>query len=236
MYKLAFLRPHVNHSKNLARLVEILSKFGAEILIIDDGSSKEHKEILKDLKAKIIYRKTNGGKGVAMKDGFKYLIENGFTHALQIDADMQHDLLYLRDFITLSQNHPKALICANPIYGKDAPKTRLYGRKITNFWVYINTLGVDLKDAMRGLRIYPLDYTNQILPKLKAYKMDFDIEILYLFFKLGVEILWFDVLVRYDKDGVSHFRVFRDNLLISKIHAKHFFALPKFIFKRLLDG
>ena len=66
--------------------------------------------------------------------------------------------------------------------------------------------------------------------------MDFDIEILYLFFKLGVEILWFDVLVRYDKDGVSHFRVFRDNFLISKIHAKHFFALPKFIFKRLLGG
>ena len=144
--------------------------------------------------------------------------------------------IYLRDFITLSQNHPKALICANPIYGKDAPKARLYGRKITNFWVYINTLGADLKDAMCGLRIYPLDYTNQILPKLKAYKMDFDIEILYLFFKLGVEILWFDVLVRYDKDGVSHFRVFRDNFLISKIHAKHFFALPKFIFKRLLDG
>ena len=140
MYKLAFLIPHFNHSKNLARLVEILSKFGAEILIIDDGSSKEHKEILKDLKAKIIYRKTNGGKGAAMKDGFKYLIENGFTHALQIDADMQHDLSYLRDFITLSQNHPKALICANPIYGKDAPKARLYGRKITNFWVNINTL------------------------------------------------------------------------------------------------
>ena len=41
MYKLAFLIPHFNHSKNLARLVEILSKFGAEILIIDDGSDRK---------------------------------------------------------------------------------------------------------------------------------------------------------------------------------------------------
>lgn len=236
MYKLAFLIPHFNHSKNLAKLVERLSEFGCEILIVDDGSDKEHKEILKTLNARVIYRKANGGKGAAVKDGFKLLAQNGFTHALQIDADMQHDVSYLSGFLTLSKEHQNALICANPIYGDDAPKARLYGRKITNFWVYINTLGARLKDAMCGLRIYPLEAVSKILRHCKADKMDFDIDILYLLFKAGTEILWFDVPVRYEKDGVSHFRAFKDNFLISKTHAKHFFALPKFIFKRLIGG
>ncbi|MGG7074437.1 glycosyltransferase family 2 protein [Campylobacter sp. 9BO] len=236
MYRLAFIIPHFNHSEKIELLVDILLKFKAEILIIDDGSSEFHRKKLACLNAKVIYRDSNGGKGAALKDGFFYLKQNGFTHAFQIDADMQHDLTNLQDFIELSMQNPKALICGAPVYGSDAPKSRLYGRKITNFWVAINTLGFNIKDAMCGLRIYPVDITCELLQKCRANRMDFDIEIMYLLYKNGVSPLWLDVLVCYKNDGISHFKAFRDNVLISKTHAIHFFALPKFILKRFLNG
>ncbi|MCD8213223.1 MAG: glycosyltransferase family 2 protein [Campylobacter sp.] len=234
MYKLAFIIPHFNHSQKLPLLVGELRKFGHEILIIDDGSDKAHKNKLENLGVNVIYRQNNGGKGAALKDGFIYLEQNGFTHALQIDADMQHELSNLHDFIKLSENNPDTLICGAPIYSSDAPRSRLYGRKITNFWVAVNTLNLTIKDAMCGFRVYPIKQTCEILPKCKSNGMDYDIDILYLLFKAGVKFLWLDVNVRYEVGGVSHFKGFKDNLLISKIHAKHFFDLPRFILKRLL--
>ena len=39
---------------------------------------------------------------------------------------------------------------------------------------------------------------------------------------------WIDTCVRYEKGGVSHFKMLRDNALISLMHAKCFFSLPKF--------
>lgn len=233
MYKLAFLIPHYNHSEKIELLVQILAKFNYEILIIDDGSDENHKQILRRLNAQILYRDKNGGKGAALKDGFKFLLKNGFTHAFQIDADMQHDLLNLNDFIKLSKDNQNALICGSPEYDKSAPRSRFYGRKITNFWVAINTLSLKIKDAMCGFRIYPLKKTCELLNKCKSDRMEFDIDIIYTLFKNGVKILWLKTAVNYQKDNTSHFKMWRDNLDISKIHAKHFLNLPFYIFKRL---
>lgn len=236
MYKLAFLIPHYNHIKKLPNLVEKLKEFGCFILVVDDGSNDDYKAVLDSLGVCILYREKNGGKGAAVKSGFEYLYQNGFTHALQIDADMQHEISKIPEFIKLSQNNQNALICANPIYSQDAPKSRLYGRKITNFWVAINTLSLKIKDSMCGFRLYPLEAVNLVIKDCKSDAMDFDIDIFYLLYKARVVFVWLDVKVFYDLSEVSHFRGFKDNLLISKIHAKHFFGLPKFIYKRLKNG
>ena len=236
MYRLAFLIPHFNHSEHIGELVAALAKFGQEILIVDDGSNESHKAALQNLSAQILYREKNGGKGAAVKSGLKFLAQRGFTHALQIDADMQHKLDNVSEFIALSQKYPYALVCGAPVYSQDAPKSRLYGRKITNFWVRLNTLGGDIKDAMCGFRIYPLETTCKALLKSRANRMDFDIEIFYLLFKAGVKFLWLDVGVKYDKNGVSHFMGLKDNLAISAVHARNFLDLPAFVLKRLTRG
>lgn len=234
MYKLAFLIPHFNHSTKLAKMVKILKKYECEILIVDDASKDEHKDILNRLDVSILYRQENGGKGAAFKDGIRHLSRLGFTHVLQIDADMQHDLNAIDEFIKLGKLNPNSLICGAPKYADGAPKSRLYGRKITNFWVAINTLNMSIKDAMCGFRIYPVDLTLRVIGACKADRMDFDIEILYLLLRNNINVVWEDVKVYYDSDGVSHFRVFWDNLAISKTHAKYFFSLPKYIFKKVM--
>jgi len=58
--------------------------------------------------------------------------------------------------------------------------------------------------------------------------MEFDIEILVNAVRQGISVRWIDTYVRYEKGGVSHFKMLRDNALISLMHAKCFFSLPKF--------
>jgi hypothetical protein len=36
---------------------------------------------------------------------------------------------------------------------------------------------------------------------------------------------WLPIRVQYPADGLSHFRLLHDNLLISKMHAKLFFGM-----------
>nr|WP_314091306.1 glycosyltransferase [uncultured Campylobacter sp.] len=230
--KFAFLVPFYNHPQNIKALIAALKTYDLPIIVVDDGSDKASKLILAELERTegilLLMREQNGGKGIAMKDGFKFASKRGFSHVLQIDADFQHDAALIGDFLRESQAHPQSIVCANPIYGDDAPKSRVYGRKITNFWVAINTLSLGVKDAMCGFRVYPLEQLKKAAAKSKTNRMEFDIEILVNAVRQGTNVRWINTCVRYEKGGVSHFKMLRDNALISLMHAKCLFSLPKF--------
>ena len=235
--KFAFLVPFYNHPQNIKALIAALKTYELPVIVVDDGSDEASKLILAELERTegilLLTRAQNGGKGIAMKDGFKFASERGFSHVLQIDADFQHDAALIGEFLRQSKAHPQSIVCANPIYGEDAPKSRVYGRKITNFWVAINTLSLGVKDAMCGFRVYPLEQLKKAAAKSKTNRMEFDIEILVNAARQGVDMRWIDTYVRYEKGGVSHFKMVRDNALISLMHAKCFFSLPKFMLSKI---
>ncbi|QCD52721.1 glycosyltransferase family 2 protein [Campylobacter sp. RM16192] len=236
MSKYAFLIPFYNHPERINELIEALKAYKLDIIIVDDGSDEASKEVLKGIKdILLLERKSNGGKGAAMKDGFKFAIDNGFTHVLQVDADFQHDVSMIDEFLEISNKFPKDIICANPIYDNTAPKSRVYGRKITNFWVAINTLSLKIKDAMCGFRIYPLKEIEEAIKISKTNRMEFDIEILVNAHRCGLKTQWIDIRVSYQECGISHFKMLRDNAMISLMHARGFFSLPKFIFQELFS-
>lgn len=235
--KFAFLVPFYNHPQNIKALITALKTYELPVVVVDDGSDEASKQILAELERTegilLLTRAQNGGKGIAMKDGFKFASERGFSHVLQIDADFQHDAALIGEFLRQSEAHPQSIVCANPIYGDDAPKSRVHGRKITNFWVAINTLSLGIKDAMCGFRVYPLEQLKKAAAKSKTNRMEFDIEILVNAAIQGVDMRWIDTYVHYEKGGVSHFKMLRDNALISLMHAKYFFSLPKFMLDKI---
>ena len=233
-FKPAFLLPYFNHPARIAELVHALAPI-APVLIVDDGSDEASKSALKGLAAQIYTRAQNGGKGAAVCDGLVWAKKLGFTHAFQIDADLQHDVSRCEEFLALAAQQPSALICAAPAYDESAPKSRLHGRKIMNFWCVVNTLSHRIKDAMCGFRIYPLEGIVLLLPRTKNRRMGFDAEILILAVRAGLEIKWLDLAVRYEAGGVSHFAPFRDNFGISLMHARLFCGLPLWLAKRALE-
>ena len=90
--------------------------------------------------------------------------------------------------LSLSGRHPDAMISGQPIFGADAPLSRLRGRELTNFWIHIETLSRYIPDAMCGYRVYPLLDTVGIIDRsYLGRRMDFDIE--YLVRAAGLKLV-----------------------------------------------
>ncbi|RIY36830.1 glycosyltransferase family 2 protein [Psittacicella gerlachiana] len=222
--------PHYKHADKIGKVIEVLQAKNLPIIVIDDGSDLQSQKQLQTLaQAKgfsLELNSQNQGKGAVVKQAFKLAQAQGYTHAIQVDADGQHQIQDVLKFIALAKVNPQALICGLPIYGADAPKSRLYGRKITNFWNMINTWSLDLADGMCGFRLYPLASINALIEAQPiGDRMDFDTEILVRSHWEAIPMLWLETPVKYNQDGSSHFRAWGDNWLISKMHARLFFGM-----------
>ena len=214
--------PCFNHGDAFAPVADKLKEFKTPVIVVDDGSIASQSKKIKSIctKHKFLYVKNskNGGKGAAMITGFQYAIKQGFTHALQIDADGQHDIRDIPLFFKIAQTHPDDLIIGNPVYDESAPRARLVGRKITNFWVMVETFNKNIPDTMCGFRVYPLKSIEPILKTIKFKRMGFDIEIIVKAYRYGIKIIPVSTKVIYPEDGVSHFHAVKDNFYISLLH------------------
>jgi len=222
--------PVYNHAHTVASVAHRLHAQDLDIILIDDGSAPECAGVLDQLaltpRTCLLRRRSNGGKGAAVLDGLREAARRGYTHALQIDADGQHAVEDVARFVELSSAHPDALIGGAPVYGRDAPRARLYGRWLTRIWVWINTLSLDIPDAMCGFRLYPLAATIPVIEHAPiAKRMDFDISIIVRLHWQGVPMVWVPTRVAYPENGISHFDALRDNLRISKEHARLFLGM-----------
>jgi glycosyltransferase involved in cell wall biosynthesis len=226
------LIPVYDHGDSIGPTLERLKPHGLRCLLVDDGSGAACAAVLDALAARerdwvtLIRRPENGGKGAALQDGLREARRLGFSHALQIDADGQHDTADIPRFLAESRGHPEALVLGDPLYDESVPKRRLYGRYLTHLWVWINTLSRSIPDSMCGFRIYPVATAVRLIDRVSlGRRMEFDTEIAVRLVWEGVPVRTLKTPVSYPLDGVSHFDVWRDNMLISKMHAKLFFGM-----------
>ncbi|MFQ2239958.1 glycosyltransferase family 2 protein [Aeromonas dhakensis] len=220
------LIPCYNHAGPLAAVLARLAEFELPCLLVDDGSEPVAAAALDALAAQhpwvsLLRHSHNQGKGGAVMTGLRHAHELGFSHALQVDADGQHDLTDLPALLAEARQHPAALVSGRPLYDDSVPKGRLYGRYITHVWVWIETLSFAIKDSMCGFRVYPLASTCALLERVAlGRRMDFDTEVMVRLHWAGVPMRFVPTRVIYPVDGRSHFRLFRDNLDISWMHTR----------------
>ncbi|MDO6640290.1 glycosyltransferase [Pseudomonadota bacterium] len=231
--KLAIIIPNYNHQQAIADTLVSLESSGLHCYLINDGSNDETRYLLQELADKydwvsLIHHPFNRGKGAAVTTGLRVAFKEGYSHALQVDADGQHCLDDIPAMIDAATQQPLALISGKPQYDESVPKGRLYGRYITHFWVWIETLSFDIQDSMCGFRVYPLAATEQLFrEQALGERMDFDIEIMVKMHWQGVPVVHIPTNVIYPEDGISHFQGFKDNVRISAMHTGLFFGMLK---------
>lgn len=231
-YSAIVVVPVYNHGDAIGAMVDRIKQQGIPCLLVDDGSDPGCAAVLDRLASatpevvSLLRLPVNQGKGGAVMAGLREAARRGFSHAVQIDADGQHDPADIPGFLAEARQHPGDLIIGSPIYDPSVPKGRLYGRYATHVWVWINTLSFDIRDSLCGFRVYPLAATIALIDSVKIGKrMDFDCEILVRMHWRGVRIRNRLTRVTYPLDGVSHFDVWRDNVRISRMHATLFFGM-----------
>ncbi|MGL6290100.1 MAG: glycosyltransferase family 2 protein [Silanimonas sp.] len=236
--------PVYNHEEAIGAMVAGVRRHGIDCLLVDDGSKPSCSAVLDALAAADVgvhleRLPKNRGKGGAVIAGLRAAAARlDATHAVQIDADGQHEAADIPAFLALAEAQPQAIICGAPVYDASVPKGRLYGRYLTHVWVWINTLSFDIRDSMCGFRVYPL---ARVLPLIDAesmgQRMDFDPEVMVRAHWRGVPVINRETRVTYPSDGVSHFDVVRDNVRISVMHTRLFFGmlrrLPRLLWRKV---
>jgi predicted LPLAT superfamily acyltransferase len=213
----------------MASVLARLAPFNLAVFIVDDGSDEATRlqlEPLRNAQVTLIRLAENQGKGAAVMRGLQVAAEAGFSHALQVDADGQHQIEDCPQMLAEARQHPQCLISGQPVYDDSIPKSRLYGRYITHFWVWVETLSFSIKDSMCGFRVYPLAPTLALATRHPiGQRMDFDTEIMVRLYWAGTPSRFIATRVTYPQDGVSHFDALHDNLRISWMHTRLFFGM-----------
>jgi len=234
--------PHFNHADQLSEFLPKLISSGVPVIVVDDGSDTAQREKLRALMAaypdaSLHLTERNEGKGAAFFKGAEIADSLGFTHVVQIDADGQHDAQQLADFISQSCAYPRALICGAPIFDDDAPRARVYGRRVTDFFVMLETFSFAIRDSLCGYRVYPLDALGELRSRSSfADGMAIDTDLIVKFSWEGVPIRFLNTRIVYAEGGVSHFRYFGDNLRLVRLHVRLLlgavFRVPRFLLGR----
>jgi glycosyltransferase involved in cell wall biosynthesis len=235
--------PVYDHEHAVAGTVARLREHRLDVILVDDGSgcacaAELERLANSDAAVRLQRLPQNRGKGAAVMAGLRAAANAGYTHALQIDADGQHDASVVPRFIAAAHADPEALVCGEPVFDTSIPRHRLVLRYLTHAMVWLNTLSFDIRDSMCGLRVYPL---AAVLPVLEAERpgerMDFDVEALVRLHWRGVRMHWLPVGVGYPTDGISHFRLVADNWRITRMHTRLCFGMlrraPRLIARNL---
>ena len=199
------------------------------VWVVVDGSDDGTAEALQALAAadpglRVWVLARNQGKGAAVLHGLQQALAAGFSHALTMDSDGQHPAPLIPAFMQASMARPEAMILGRPVFDASAPLLRVRGRRISNGWTNLETLGAGVADSLYGFRVYPaaaLVAVMQRQPWMRRF--DFDTEAVVRLAWRGVKPLNLDAPVKYltaAEGGVSHFRYGRDNLLLTWMHAR----------------
>jgi glycosyltransferase involved in cell wall biosynthesis len=210
-------------------LIGVLPVWNDVFVVIDgstDGSDMNLEELAIGSHARLrVHRMpVNRGKGSAVLEGITLAAEEGFTHALAMDADGQHPSDHIVRFMEISKKHPEAMILGRPIFEDSAPALRVQGRKISNGWANLETCWWGIHDSLFGMRLYPIAPLKKVFSETRfARRFDFDPEVAVRLCWKGVPVINLPTPVKYltvSEGGISQFRYLRDNALLTFMHLR----------------
>ena len=232
-------------ARGVGTLLEARRHWGP-VWVVVDGSTDGSLEAFEQAAAqhegiRVLALPRNSGKGAALLHAFRAARDEGFTHALTMDSDGQHPADRIADFMSASMAAPQAMILGLPEFGGDAPRVRVYGRKLSNFWTHVQTLGGGIPDSLFGFRVYPVGPLVKVMQsRFWMRRFDFDAEIAIRLSWRGVKAIAMPAKVRYfgmHDGGVSHFRYVRDNALLTWMYSRlligFLIRLPMLLARRL---
>jgi len=241
------LIPSYNTGRLLLDTVRAARAQWNPVWVVIDGSTDGSADSLLPLAAndpglRLFTLPHNQGKGAAVLHGLQAALATGFTHVLTMDADGQHPPALIPAFMQQSIQRPESMVLGKPVFDASAPLLRVRGRRVSNGWTNLETLGAGIADSLFGFRVYPAKDLAAVMARQPwMRRFDFDTEAVVRLAWRGIKPINLDAPVKYPRPedgGISHFKYGRDNLLLTWMHTRlvleFVLRLPLLLVKRLL--
>ena len=124
------------------------------IIVIDDGSQPKIKIKPTIDRLTLSRNKNNEGKGYSLLKAFNLSLKNGYTHAITMDADSQHDPSLISKFLSVNENI--IIVCGNRDFNSGMPFIRKLSNVITSKIISLLCSKIIL-DSQCGYRRYRLE-------------------------------------------------------------------------------
>jgi hypothetical protein len=217
----AIIAPTFNNAATLGEVLRQIGAIDVPVIVINDGSTDQTAAVLKQFSNySVLTHPVNRGKAAALRTGFDEALHRGFTHALTIDTDGQHDPEQIPQLLAQARCSPAALVLGRRerrIAGY--PRRNRFGRWFSNTLVRLES-GLRVDDSQCGLRVYPLNLICGI--DCPASRYGFETEILTKAAWSGIAVVEVPIRCTYSQRGkqVSHFRPLADSLAALAMHGR----------------
>lgn len=211
--------PTYNNAAKIGEVIKGVLEITRNVIVVNDGSTDNtSEEIIKFEKIQVVSYPVNKGKGYALRKGFRKAFEMGYSFAITIDSDGQHDPDDIHSFLKARAENPTAVIIgARKNIEGEVPVKNSFANRFSNFWFAIIT-GKELEDTQSGYRLYPLARIGKM--KFITTKYEFELEVLIRASWKNIPLISVPVKAIYPskEERITHFRPLRDFFRISVLN------------------
>lgn len=228
--KISVVLPSLDPDEKLIHVVDGLLEYGfTDIILVNDGSKAENLHYFTDLAAAhpeihLLHHEVNKGKGAALKNAFRYFLENrpDGCGVVTVDGDDQHhpeDTLRCCEQMMRSGN---IVLGCRDFTLDHVPARSRFGNHTTSL-IFKIFVGMTISDTQTGLRAIPREQLK-VLSTIAGDRFEYETNMLLAMKDNGMAFDEVKIRTVYiEENKSSHFRILHDSWRIYKLILKHFF-------------
>ena len=228
--KISVVLPSLDPDEKLIRVVDGLLEYGfTDIIMVNDGSKAENLHYFTDLAAEhpeihLLHHEVNKGKGAALKNAFRYFLENRpeGIGVVTVDGDDQHHPEDTKRCCEQMMCSGNIVLGCRDFNQEDVPARSSFGNKTTSL-IFKIFVGMTISDTQTGLRVIPREQLK-VLSGIDGDRFEYETNMLLAMKDNGFAFDEVKIRTVYiEENKSSHFRVIHDSWRIYKLILKHFF-------------
>lgn len=228
--KISVVLPSLDPDEKLTAVIDGLLEYGfSDIILVNDGSRQENLHYFTDAAAAhpeihLLHHEVNKGKGAALKNAFRYFLENrpDGLGVVTVDGDNQHHPEDTRACCIHMLETGRATLGCRDFTLPHVPARSRFGNHTTSA-VFKIFCGITLSDTQTGLRAIPAE-ALKLLSTVEGDRFEYETNMLLAMKTNGIPFDEVKIRTVYiEENKSSHFHWLRDSWRIYKLILAHFF-------------
>jgi len=198
--------PALNEEATVGEVVTAVRSLDFPVVVVDDCSKDGTARSAKEAGANVLRLPIHLGVGGALRTGFRYAIDQGYTAVVQVDADGQHPPDQIRDLIFAALSENAHLVIGSRYLATNASLIPTMPRRVS-MWslsrIASRVAGIKLTDTTSGFRLIREPLLTEFSTELPDYYLGDTFEATVAALRAGYGVIEIPASLLPRKSGTS---------------------------------